>query len=101
MIDLCNVEEFFMSLPLKELNRCAQACKQWQQYLMKHPEVFWFKHSPKLRNYIRPCSCTFNQLFWCFNKGFIYSGPVIYPYNKGGRYEGDDIYLIGYNKFHF
>lgn len=66
MIDITIIEEFFLSLPLKKLNRCAQVCKQWQQFLMKHPEVFWFKHQTKLKNYIRPCSCIFNQLFWLF-----------------------------------
>lgn len=101
MIDICDVEEFFMKSTLKELNTYTRVCKKWQKYLIDHPEVFWFKYQAKLGNYIKPYSCTFNQLFWRFNGSLMSGGAVIYPYSKDLRYYGDDISLIGYNNFRF
>lgn len=103
MIDICYIEEFFHIIPLKELNKCSRVCKKWNQYLDNHPEVFWFKHEIKLGTYIRPCSCTFNELFWCIYQ----SGAIIgFRPSSYGRftYNGDKIKLIDryniYNMFH-
>lgn len=107
MLDICYIEEFFNSLPLKELIKCSSVCKKWHQYLNEHPEVFWFKHPIKFSHSsdIYPCSCIFNQLFWIMNGGVGSWGAVIYvDTHKKYRftYEDDNkIELIrGYDIFY-
>ena len=98
MIGICDVEEFFTSLSLGQLNRCIRVCKRWRGYIDNHPEVFWFKHKMKLTPRIIPCSCIFNQLFWLFNgNGLVIS----FRSNSSKRTEPDEVRLINSHDFYY